>query len=89
MSKAATEAIMKKTKKAKPRRKTLRTPAAHFPKGWTQKRADEIAKHYDSQSDEEAIAEFEAAFEDEETAMIQVPLKLVPAVRKLLAKRAG
>jgi hypothetical protein len=78
-----------KKKTAKPRRKASRTPAAHLPKGWDQKRADEIARHYDNQSDGEAIAEAEAAYGAEGFAMIQVPIELVPQVRKLLAKRAG
>jgi hypothetical protein len=80
---------MTKKKKAKPRRATVRTPAAHLPKGWDQKRADDVAKYYDSQSDEDAIAEAEAAYRADGFAMIQVPLKLVPQVRKLIAKRAG
>lgn len=66
-----------------------KTPRAHYPRGWDHRRAEAIAAHYDLQSDEEAIAELEAAFEDEESALIQVPLELVPAVRKLLAKKAG
>ena len=78
-----------KKKKAKPPHKTSRTPAAHYPKGWNQKRADEIAQYYDNQSDEEAIAEAEAAYRAKAFAMIQVPIKLVPEVQKLLAKRAG
>ena len=78
-----------KKKTPTPRRKASRTPAAHFPKGWDQKRADEIARYYDHQSDEEAIAEAEAAYEAEGFAMIQVPINLVPEVRKLLARRAG
>ena len=78
-----------KKKKAKPPRKTSHTPAAHYPKGWNQQRADEIAQYYDNQSDEEAIAEAEAAYRAKAFAMIQVPIKLVPEVQKLLAKRAG
>jgi hypothetical protein len=35
------------------------------------------------------LAELEAAFAERGTAMIQVPLELVPEVQKLLAKRAG
>jgi len=60
-----------------------------YPKGWNRKRVLAVAKYYENQSDEEAMAELEAAFDNEESAMMQVPLKLVPEVRKLLAKRAG
>ena len=76
-------------KRAKPRRKISRTPAGHYPKGWNQKRADEIARHYDHQSDEEAISEVEAAYRSGRVAMMAIPLELVPQVQKLLAKRAG
>ena len=60
-----------------------------YPKGWNRKRVQAVVEYYENQSDDEAITEMEAAFRDEETAMIQVPIKLVPQVRKLLAKRAG
>ena len=79
---------MKKTpdkrRKAPPRRDPNR-----YPKGWNRKRVQALVEYYDNQSDDEAIAELDAAFDDPQTAMIQVPLKLVPQVQKLLAKRAG
>jgi hypothetical protein len=78
-----------KKKKTKPRRKPVRTPAAHYPRGWDQNRVNAIAKYYENQTDEEAIAEDEAAWNDSKTTMMQIPVELVPAVRKLLAKRAG
>ena len=80
---------MKTKKNVRPRPRTTRTPATHLPKGWDQKRADEVAKYYENQSDEEAIAEAESACRAEGFAMMQIPLELVPAVQKLLAKRAG
>jgi len=76
-------------KKAKPRRRASGTPTAHYPKGWNQKRADEVARYYENQSDAEAIAEAEAAQRDGAFATMQIPIKLVPEVRKLLARRAG
>ena len=60
-----------------------------YPKGWDRKRVQAIAHYYDNQSDKDAIAELDAAFDDARSAMIQVPLELVPKVQKLLAKRAG
>jgi hypothetical protein len=80
---------MTRKKIAKPRRATARTPAAHFPKGWDQKRADEVAKYYDNQSDEDAIAEAEAAYQSTNVTMMAIPVELVPQVQKLIAKRAG
>lgn len=60
-----------------------------YPKGWDRKRVQALAEYYENQSDEEAIAELDAAFDNQHTAMIQVPIELVPKVQKLLAKRAG
>jgi len=46
-----------------------------------------VLAHYDDQTEEEAVAEDEAAYDDPDQAMIEVPRKLVPAVRELIAKR--
>ncbi len=58
-----------------------------FPAGWDEQRVQRVLAHYESQSDEEAVAEDEAAYEDSTQAMMEVPRELVPAVRELLAKR--
>ena len=78
-------------KKPDKRAKTASRPSSgtRYPKGWNRKRVQALADYYDNQSDEEGAAELEAAFKNEESAMIQVPLRLVPAVQKLLARRAG
>jgi len=78
---------MKKKKRTTRRRKAV--PASHLPKGWTAKRVREVAAYYDNQSDEAAIAEAEAQYNAIDYTMMQIPNKLVPAVRKLLAKKAG
>ena len=59
-----------------------------FPKGWNEERVKRVLAHYDSQSEEEAVAEDEAAWEDSFQTFIKVPNDMVPAVRELLAKRA-
>jgi hypothetical protein len=59
-----------------------------FPKGWDEERVKRVLAHYDSQSEEEAVAEDEAAWEDTSQAFMAIPNDLVPAVRELLAKRA-
>jgi len=59
-----------------------------FPKGWNEERVKRVLAHYDSQSEEEAVAEDEAAWEDTSQAFMAIPNDLVPAVRELLAKRA-
>ena len=58
-----------------------------FPAGWDEQRVQRVLAHYESQTDEEAVAEDEAAYEDSTQAMMEVPRELVPAVRELLAKR--
>jgi hypothetical protein len=60
-----------------------------FPAGWDEERVRRVLEHYEDQSDEEAVAEDEAAYEPTYTAM-EIPVELVPQVRELLAKkRAG
>ena len=55
-----------------------------YPRGWNQQRVQEVIDHIETRTEEEAIAEDEAAFEQGYTAM-QVPLELVPIVRQLIA----
>ena len=42
--------------------------------------------HYDQQSEEEALAEDEAAFSDPGHTVMEIQHELVPAVRELIAK---
>ncbi|MBI2917711.1 MAG: hypothetical protein HYY01_06920 [Chloroflexi bacterium] len=44
-------------------------------------------EHYESQSDDEAVAEDEAAYESTTHTAMEIPVELVPTVRELLAKR--
>jgi hypothetical protein len=62
-------------------------PKNKFPPGWDEQRVRELLVHYESQSEEEAVAEDEAAFEHRGTSLVEVPNGLLPAVRELLAKR--
>jgi len=57
-----------------------------FPPGWDNERVAKVLEHYDSQTEEEALAEDEAAFELSGQTVMEVPTDLVPAVRELLAK---
>jgi len=57
-----------------------------YPPGWDEDRVRRVIAHYDQQSEEEAVAEDEAAFEDETLAVVQIPKELVPAVRQIIAK---
>ena len=45
-----------------------------------------VLSHYESQSEEEAVAEDEAALEGTSGTVMEVPTELVPKVRELIAK---
>jgi hypothetical protein len=45
-----------------------------------------VLDHYESQSEEEAVAEDEAAFEALGQTVMEVPTELVPAICELIAK---
>ena len=57
-----------------------------FPDGWDEKRVSAVIKHYEVQSEEEAISEDEAAFEIPGQTFMEIPIELVPEVRELIAK---
>jgi hypothetical protein len=52
----------------------------NFPPGWDQERVRRVLEHYESQSDEEAVAEDEAPFEETTHTTMKVPVDLVPTV---------
>jgi hypothetical protein len=58
---------------------------SQFPPGWNEDRVQRVLAHYETQSESEAVAEDEAAFENA-TTTVEVPHDLVPAVRELIAK---
>ena len=58
-----------------------------FPEGWDEERVRRVLEHYDAQSDEEAVAEDEAAYESTTHTAMEIPVELVPEVRELLAKK--
>ena len=60
-----------------------------YPKGWNRRKVEAVIRHYERQTEEEAIAEAATACRNQKTTMMQIPVKLVPAVQKLVAKRAG
>lgn len=60
---------------------------AGFPEGWDEERVRQVLEHYESQSDQEAAAEDEAAYESTTHTAMEIPVDLVPEVRQLLARR--
>jgi hypothetical protein len=60
-----------------------------FPENWDENRTKRIIAHYEAQTEEEAVLEDEAMFEQPEQTLIEIPVELVPAVRALLANYYG
>lgn len=58
----------------------------NFPPGWDESRVQRVLAHYESQSQDEAVAEDEAAFESPTETTMEVPSELVSKVRELIAK---
>jgi hypothetical protein len=60
-----------------------------LPAGWDEKRVQRVLAHYENQTEDEAVAEDEAAFEAEGQTVMIVPTELVPAIRELLGRPRG
>ncbi|MBI3822062.1 MAG: hypothetical protein HY289_05200 [Planctomycetes bacterium] len=58
-----------------------------YPPGWDEKRVRAVIDYYENQTDEEHLAEIEAAQRAENITMMAVPTELVPKVRALIAKK--
>ncbi len=56
-----------------------------FPPGWDDKKVREVIIYYDAQTEEEAITEAVAAFQNQ--TMMEIPIELVPFVRGLIGLR--
>lgn len=57
-----------------------------FPPGWDEKRVQQVLDHYEAQSEDEEVAEDEAALEAPGQTIMEIPTELVPQVRELIAK---
>ena len=62
---------------------------SRFPPGWDEQRVRAVLEHYEAQTEEEAVAEDEAAYEDAAQTFMEIPNELVPKVRELIAKHSG
>ena len=65
------------------------TKKSNYPPGWDEFRVKRVLEHYECQSEEEAVAEDEAAYEDSNQTFMEIPNELVPKVRELIAKKSG
>jgi hypothetical protein len=56
-----------------------------LPKGWTERKVQNVLKHYEEQTEDEAVQEDEAAFSGK-ASVVAVPVEILPKVRKLIAQ---
>ena len=57
-----------------------------FPAGWNQDRVRLLLRHYEEQTEDEAVAEDEAAFRKRGQTVMVVPRGLVPAITRLIKR---
>ena len=57
-----------------------------FPPGWDEERVRKVLAHYEEQTEDEAVAEDEAALEESTQTVMEVPHELVPANGEQIAK---
>jgi hypothetical protein len=77
---------MKKTVIAPKSKKRIRQ---RFPRGWNEKRVKEVIDYYDKQTEDEELAEYEAAMKLKGQALMLVPAELVGEIRRLIDRRQG
>lgn len=65
------------------------TELNQFPPGWDAERVQSVIRHYERQTDDEAVAEDEAARAGSQYACDAVPDELRPVVRERPARRGG
>lgn len=58
---------------------------SRLPVGWSDAHVADVIAHYETQSEDEAVAEDEAALSDPGQTVMVIPTRLAPAVRELLA----
>ena len=77
---------MKKTTAA---RKPAKARKQRFPRGWNEKRVQDLIAYYDRQTEDEELAEYEKGMEVEGMTVMLVPNDLVPEIRRLIGRRRG
>jgi len=57
-----------------------------YPTGWNEERVRKLLQHYETQTEEEALAEDEAAFRRRDQAVMVVPKHLVATITRIIAQ---
>ena len=76
---------MKKTTSAS--KEDKKPKKSQFPRGWDQKRVQDVINHYDRQTEDEELAEYVAGIALNGQTMMLVPTALVPEIEELIASR--
>ena len=71
------------------RKKMRGNASVRLPAGWDRARIQRLIEYYDNQTEDEAVAEYEAAGRGPGQTLMSVPTAMVPAVRALLASAVG
>lgn len=58
-----------------------------YPSGWDEARIRKLAEHYDKQTEDEQVAEHEAAFLAEGQTVMVVPSELVSEIVRLISEK--
>ena len=64
----------------------MKKKPSRLPARWDEARVRRVIRHYETQSDEAAAAEDDAAYKATTHTAMEIPVELVPAVRELLAR---
>jgi hypothetical protein len=56
-----------------------------YPTGWNEERVRHLLQHYETQTEDEAVAEDEAAFRRRDQTVMVVPKTLVPRITRMIA----
>lgn len=59
---------------------------SQFPAGWDEERVRRVLAHYETQTEEEAVAEDERAFKRKGRTVVEVPPELMPVIREIIAQ---
>lgn len=65
----------------------MKMSQSKFPAGWDEARVRRVLAHYETQTEDEALAEDEASFAEQTQTVMEVPVELVPAIREMIARR--
>lgn len=58
-----------------------------YPIGWNESKIHKVLEHYESQTEDEAIAEDEGAFELKDQTVMVVPKNLVSKITRLIEQQ--